>query len=73
MFDGFNTLRPGQNCRHFPDDIFTYIFLNENVRNLKIRWSLFLMLQLTIFHSSSGSDNVLAPTGWLAIIWTNYG
>ena len=27
----FNTLRPRQNCRHFSDDIFTYIFLNENV------------------------------------------
>ena len=27
-----NTLRPGQNERHFPDDIFKCIFLNENVR-----------------------------------------
>ena len=27
----FNTLRPRQNGRHFPDDIFTWIFLNENV------------------------------------------
>ena len=27
----FNTLRPGQNGRHFPDDIFMWIFLNENV------------------------------------------
>ena len=27
----FNTLRPSQNGRHFPDDIFKYIFLNENV------------------------------------------
>ena len=26
-----NTLRPRQNGRHFPDDIFTCIFLNENV------------------------------------------
>ena len=26
-----NTLRPGQNGRHFPDDIFKWIFLNENV------------------------------------------
>ena len=25
------TLRPGQNGRHFPDDIFKCIFLNENV------------------------------------------
>ena len=26
-----NTLRPRQNGRHFADDIFKYIFLNENV------------------------------------------
>ena len=26
-----NTLRPRQNGRHLPDDIFKYIFLNENV------------------------------------------
>ena len=26
-----NTLRPRQNGRHFPDDIFKLIFLNENV------------------------------------------
>ena len=26
----FNTLRPRQDGRHFPDDIFTCIFLNEN-------------------------------------------
>ena len=28
----FNTLRPRQNGRHFPDDIFKCLFLNENVR-----------------------------------------
>ena len=27
-----NTLRPRQNVRHFPDDIFKRIFLNQNVR-----------------------------------------
>ena len=26
-----NTLRPRQHGRHFPDDIFKYIFLNDNV------------------------------------------
>ena len=26
-----NTLRPRQNDRHFPDDIFKWIFLNKNV------------------------------------------
>ena len=28
---GINTLRPRQNGRHFPDDIFKWIFLNEIV------------------------------------------
>ena len=28
----FNTLRPRQNGRLFADDIFKYIFVNENVR-----------------------------------------
>ena len=28
----FNTLRPRQNGRHFPDDIFKSIFSNENVQ-----------------------------------------
>ena len=28
--NGINTLRPGQNGRHFADDIFKCIFLNEN-------------------------------------------
>ena len=27
----FNTLRPRQNGRHFPDDIFKGIFVNENL------------------------------------------
>ena len=35
----FNTLRPGQNGRHFADDIFKLIFLNENVR-ISIKTSL---------------------------------
>ena len=36
---GFNTLRPRQNGRHFPDDIFNGIFVNENVR-ISIKFSL---------------------------------
>ena len=31
MTSFFNTLRPRQNSRHFPDDIFKCVFLNENV------------------------------------------
>ena len=38
----FNTLRPGQNGRHFPDDISKRIFLNENVR-LSIEISLHIV------------------------------
>ena len=34
-----NTLRPRQNGRHFPDDIFKCIFLNENV-SISIKISL---------------------------------
>ena len=30
-FRRFNTLRPRQNGRHFADDLFKCIFLNENV------------------------------------------
>ena len=30
--NAINTLRPRQNGRHFPDDIFKYNFLNENIR-----------------------------------------
>ena len=30
-FGPFNTLRPRQNCHHFADDIFKWIFVNENV------------------------------------------
>ena len=29
---GINTLRPSHNGRHFPDDIFKCIFLNENIQ-----------------------------------------
>ena len=32
IFCRVNTLRPGQNGRHFADDIFKCIFVNENVR-----------------------------------------
>ena len=31
LMPGFNTLKPRQNGRHFADDIFNCIFLNENV------------------------------------------
>ena len=56
---GINILRPRQDGRHFSDDIFKCIVLNENV---KIS---------TIFQHCS--DNGLAPVRRQAIIWTNDG
>ena len=46
-----NTLRPRQNGLHLPDDIFKWIFLNENVWILRLNchWSLFLGVQWSIF------------------------
>ena len=38
----FNTLRPWQNGRHFPDDIYKCIFLNQNVWIFKTIWRKFV-------------------------------
>ena len=44
------TLRLRQNGRHFPDDIYKCIFLNENIWiSFKNHWRLFLGVSLTIF------------------------
>ena len=45
----FNTLRPRQNGHHFPDDIFKYIFLNENVF-ISIKISLKFVPQCPIYN-----------------------
>ena len=46
-----NALRQRQNGRHWADDTFKRIFLNENVWILnKFHWSLFLRAQLIINH-----------------------
>ena len=47
-----NTLRPRQNGRHFPDDIFKWIgfsWIKMYEFRLTFHWSLFLGAQLTIF------------------------
>ena len=45
----FNSYSHGQNCHHFPDDIFKSILTNEKfVILFKLQWSLFLRIQLTI-------------------------
>ena len=54
-----NTLRPRQNGRHFPDDIFKCIFLNENV------W---ISLQISLKSVPKVQINNI-----LAIIWSNGG
>ena len=42
-------ISPGQNGRHFADDIFRCIFMNESfIFCLKFHWSLFLRVQMTI-------------------------
>ena len=47
-----NTLRPRQDGRHFPDDIFQMHFLEWKFINFDwgFHWSLFPRVQLTIFH-----------------------
>ena len=40
---------PGQNNRHFPDNIFKCIFMNKNGFGFGLHWRLFLRVQLTIF------------------------
>ena len=46
----FNTLRPRQDGRHFPDDIFKCIFWMKMYEfPLKFHWSLFPKVRLTIF------------------------
>ena len=43
-----NILRPEENGHHFPDDIFKYIFLNENV------W---ILIKISLYFVSNGSIN----------------
>ena len=65
-----NTLRPRQDGRHFPDDIFKCISWMKMFEFwLKSHWSLFLRVQYSII----GSDNGLAPSRRQDIIWTNDG
>ena len=63
---GFNTLRPRQNDRHFPDNIFQCIFLILIEISLK-----FVPKGSNQRYSSIGSDNGLASTRQQASIWTN--
>ena len=65
-----NSSPPGQNGRHFPDDIFKCIFMNE-------KFCIFIQISLKFFlrsnqqYSSIGSENGLAPIRRQDIICTN--
>ena len=48
IWQGVNTLRPGQDGRHFADDIFKYIFLNENI------W---IVINISLKFVSKGQSN----------------
>ena len=61
------------NGRHFPDDIFKCIFLNENVLiSIKILLKFVRRGQINNI-STIGLDNGLAPTRRQAIIWIKDG
>ena len=66
-----NTLRPGQDGCQFPDDIFKYIFLNENIW-ISIEISLKFVLKGPI-NNISALVQIMArrPARGQAIIWTN--
>ena len=48
----FNTLRPRQNGRHFAEDIFKHIFLNENIW-ISIEISLKIIPNGSIYNKSA--------------------
>ena len=63
-----NAMRPKQNDRHFPDDIFKWIFVNENAQ-ISIKISLKFVPRGPI----NNIPALVQPTRRQAIIWTNGG
>ena len=70
LYWGSNTLRPKQTVRHFPDDIFKCIFLDENIRVLlkisltivtKVRHNNTLTLVQIIAWLRTGDTPLLEP------------
>ena len=60
-----NSSPPGQNGRHFSDDIFKCIFMNK-------KFCILIQISLKFGPKGSiGSGNGLVPTRQQAIIWTN--
>ena len=70
--DSISHTEAEKNGRHFADDIFKCIFLNENFW-IPIQIWLKLGPKGPINISSIGSDDGLAPTRRQAIFWTNAG
>ena len=75
----FNTLGPRQNGRHFPDDIFKCIFLNENVRvSIKISLKIVPMVQSTLFQNwlrqwlGAGQATSHCLSQWWLVYWRIY-
>ena len=67
----FHSSAPGQNGRHFADDIFKCIFVNEQFCVL-IKISLKFVPKGPIDNNTArGLENGLAPNRRQAIIWTN--
>ena len=63
-------ISPGQNGRHFADDIFKYICVNESV-SILIKISLKFVAKGPIdINPVFGLDNGLVPSRRQAIIWT---
>ena len=65
-----NTLRPRQNGRHFADDTFKRIFLNDNV-GTSIKMSLKFVHKGPMNNIPALVQMSLAPTRRQAIIWAN--
>ena len=63
MLRSFNTLRPRQNGRHFPDDIFKWIFLNENI------W---ISIKISLKFVSKGPINNIPALGQI-MAWRRSG
>ena len=69
----FSTMRPRQNKRHIPDDIFKCIFLNKNC--LKFEYNLTDCVPKDSIHNNYkiGLDIGLVPSRRQAIIWPTGG
>ena len=63
FFQFVNTLRPRQNGRYFPDDLFKYIFLNANV------W---ISIKISLKFVPGGSSNNI-PALILIMAWRKSG